>query len=133
MPQDEITGADGRESGIRANTAMAKRFPLLSRDEMESTVQKTVFKDRAGRRYWFKNGRNTPTMGQKALQKYYALLLEDKDGRIFLVRCDVVIAHPRLRRSKSSGHGPTNPHLQLAMRYIREVGQEVNPTIFDGA
>lgn len=132
MPQDADTGKAGRDFGVAANRAAASRFPLLIVDSVESSLQKTVLKDAGGRTYWIKNGRSTPTMSDKCLQRYHAVVFEDRDGSFYLVPCSNVLAHPAAKQSKSSGHGPTNPHTQLSMKHIRSIGHKVDPTTFIG-
>lgn len=133
MPQDEDTGTAGRDFGVESNRSASKRFQHLKLDEVESTLQKVVLKDKSGRRYWLKNGRTTPTMSVACLCKYDYLLVRDRDDRYFLFPCPKVLAHGERRSSASSGHGPKNPHLQLAMRHIRLDGGAVDPASFTGA
>ncbi len=93
-----------------------------------------VRQDAEHRKYWFKTGRNDLTASKACLEKYYALVVEDMVGVTATSSnaCDI-IQHPvKSKASRSSGHGESNPHIQIPMRCIREIGTLVDPAQFAG-
>ena len=108
------------------------RFVHLKVDADESRNGRMVRRDGQRRQYWFKNGRNDWTGSQEGLEKYYAVVMEDKGGDFYVVKCRDILGHPKSRASRSGKHGDRNPHVQIPMRCVREIGQLVEPAEFVG-
>jgi hypothetical protein len=133
MPQDQFTGQAGREFGVGANWASARRFKMLAVDDAHSDHQKVVLRDGRGARYWLKNGRSNPTMSEACLKRYEYVIIEDRNGTCYLMAGSAVLAHPEAKPSESTGHArDRNPHAQLAMRHVRVAGSVVAPETFAG-
>jgi hypothetical protein len=132
MPQYESTGWTDPDFGKEVNDDAAEQFVRLKADKAESQNGRMVRKDAKNRMYWFKNGRNKLKLNQACLEKYYAVIVEDNDGQFYVAKCADILAHPHARTSHSSKHGDKNPHLQLPVRTIREIGTAVEPADFAG-
>ncbi len=131
MPHNVLIGRGGRDFGNQGNDA-ASQFIHLKLDTAESQKGRMVRQDAEHRKYWFKTGRNDLTASKACLEKYHALVVEDKVGVFYVVKCMDIIQHPRSKASRSSGHGEDNPHIQIPMRCIREIGTLVDPAQFTG-
>jgi hypothetical protein len=112
---------------------MVQAFPHLVLDQAESDHQKKVLLDHACRHYWLKTGRSTPVFSNNCLGKYEYTVVLGNTGRYYLVRCHDILASQAAKPSRSSGHGPGNPHTRLPMAYIEEIGRCIEPSTFRGA